>query len=160
MSYHLFSIVYNAHHSGIRGTPYCVHFGRAPADLSVDLTLPKEVVERLETEDELYEVLESRHVIGYASFDPSNDTPLPSPNLLPFSHLSLLEPASGSELDIHVSFFSYDEVPESEYASSIVMSSQQPPLEEPSVLSPLIPTSSIPADTDDASYDECTITHW
>ena len=30
---------------------------------------------------------------------------------------------------------------------------QQPPLEEPSVLSPLIPTSSIPADTDDTSYD-------
>ena len=45
----------NVHYCGIRGTPpYCVHFWRAPADLSVDLTLPKEVVERLETEDELY----------------------------------------------------------------------------------------------------------
>ena len=29
----------NAHHSGIRGTPYCVHFGRAPADLSVNLNV-------------------------------------------------------------------------------------------------------------------------
>ena len=65
-----------AHHGGIRGTPYCVHFGRAPADLSVDLTLPKEVVERLEIKDELYEVLKSRQVIGYASFDPSPPTGL------------------------------------------------------------------------------------
>ena len=112
----------NTHHSGIRGTPYCVHFGRAPADLSVALTLPKEVVERLETEDELYDILESRQVIGYASFDPSSDIALPSPNPLPFSHLSLLEPASGSELDIHVTSFPYDEVLDSEYASSIVMS--------------------------------------
>ena len=54
----------NAKHSDISGTPYCVHFGRSPADLSMDLTLPKEVVERLETEDERYEVLESRQVIG------------------------------------------------------------------------------------------------
>ena len=143
----------NAHHSGIRGTPYCVHFGRAPADLSVDLILPKEVVERLETEDELYEILESRQVIENASFDPSSDIPLPSPNQLPFSHLSLLEPASGSEVDVHVSSFPYDEVPESEYASSIVLSSQQPPLKEPSVLPSLMSTSSIPADTDDTSYD-------
>ena len=75
----------NAHHSGIRGTPYCVHFGRAPADLSVDLILPKEVVEQLETEDELYEILESRQVIGYGSFDPSRETALPSPNPFPFS---------------------------------------------------------------------------
>ena len=119
----------NAHHSGIRGTPYCVHFGRAPADLSEDLTLAR----------------------GYASFDPSSNTPLPSPNPLPFSHLSLLEPASGSEVDI--SSFPYDEVPESEYASSIVLSSQQPPLKEPSVLSTLMPTSSIPVDTNDTSYD-------
>ena len=103
-----------------------------PADLSVNLILPKEVVERLETEDGLYEILESRQVIGYASFDPSSDTPLPSLNPLPFSHLSLLEPVSGSEVDI--STFPYDEVPESEYASSIVLSSQQPPLKEPSVL--------------------------
>ena len=65
----------------------------------------------------------------------------------------MLEPASGLELNIHVSSFPYEEVPESEYASSIVMSSQQPPLEEPSVLSPLKPTSSMPAGTDDTSYD-------
>ena len=55
--------------------------------------------------DKLYEVLESRQVIRYASFDPSSDTPFPSPNSLPFSHLSLLEPASGSEVDVHVSSF-------------------------------------------------------
>ena len=116
---------------------------RAPADLSVDLTLPKEVVEWLETEDELYEILESRQMIGYASFDSSSDTPLPSPNPPPFSHLSLLEPASGSELDIHVSSLPYDELSESEYAYSIVLSSQQPPLEEPSVMSSLMPTSPI-----------------
>ena len=52
--------------------------------------------------------------------------------------------ASGSEVD---------EVPESVYASSIVLSSQQPPLEEPFVLPSLMPTSSIPADTNDTSYD-------
>ena len=88
----------NAYHSGIRTTPYRVHFGKAPADLSVDMTLPKEVVERLETEDDLCGVLESRQVIGYASFDPSSDTPIASPNPLPFSHLSLQESASGAEV--------------------------------------------------------------
>ena len=143
----------NAYHSGIRTTPYRVHFVRAPADLSVDMTLPKEVVERLETEDDLCGVLESRQVIGYASFDPSSDTPLASPNPLPFSHLSLQEPASVTELGGPVSSFTYDEVPESEYTSSIGMSSQQPPLEEPSILSPLLPSSSLPAETDDNSYD-------
>ena len=66
----------------------------------------------------------------------------------------MLEPASGLKLNIHVSSFPYEEVPESEYASSIVMSSQQPPLEEPSVLSSLKPTSSMPAGTDDTSYDK------
>ena len=44
---------HNAYHSGIRATSYCVHFWRAPADLSVDMTLTEEVVERLETEDDL-----------------------------------------------------------------------------------------------------------
>ena len=143
----------NAYHSGIRTTPYRVHFGRAPADLSVDMTLPKEVVEQLETEDDLCGVLESRQVIGYASFDPSSDTPIASPNPLPFSHLSLQEPASGVGLGGPVSTFTYDEVPESEYTSSIGMSSQQPPLEEPSILSPPLPSSSLPAETDDNSYD-------
>ena len=33
------------------------------------------------------------------------------------------------------------------------MSSQQPPLEEPSILSPLLPSSSLPAETDDNSCD-------
>ena len=141
----------NAYHSGIRTTPYRVHFGRAPADLSVDMTLSKEVVERLETKDDLCGVLESRQVIGYASFDPSK--PIASPNPLPFSHLSLQEPASGAEVGGPVSSFIYDEVPESEYTSSIGMSSQQSPLEEPSILFPLLPSSSLPAETDDNSYD-------
>ena len=48
--------------------------------------------------------------------------------------------------------FTYDEVPESEYASSIVMSSQKPQLEETSILPPLLP-SSMPAETDENSYD-------
>ena len=113
----------------------CALWERAPVDLSIDLSLPKHVMERLETENELYEILGSRQVIGYASFDPSSDTSLPPPNPLPFSHLSLLELASGSEVDIHVSSFPYDELPEREYAPSIVMSSHQPQLEEPSVLS-------------------------
>ena len=74
--------------------------------------------------------------------------------ILPFSHLSLQEPASiGAELGGPVSSFTYDEVPESEYTSSNGMSSQQPPLEEPSILSPLLPSSSLPAETDDNSYD-------
>ena len=68
-----------------------MHFGRAPADLSVDMTLPKEVVQRLETEDNLCGVPESRQVFGYASFDPSSDTPLASRNPPPFSHLSQQE---------------------------------------------------------------------
>ena len=71
---------------------------------------------------------ESRQVIGYASFDPSSDTPIASPNPLLFSHLSLQEPASGAELGGPVRSFTYDEVPESEFTSSIGMSSQQPPL--------------------------------
>ena len=62
------------------------------ANLSVDMTLPKEVVERIETEDDLCESLEFRQVIGYASYGPT-------PNLLPFSHLSLYEPASRTEVD-------------------------------------------------------------
>ena len=130
-----------------------MHFGRAPADLIVDMTLPKEVVERLETEDDLCGVLESRQVIGYTSFDPSSDTPIASPNPLPFSHLSLQEPASVAEVGEPVSSFTYDEVPESEDTSSIWMYSQQPPLEEPSILSPLLPSSPFPAETDDNSYD-------
>ena len=149
----------NAYHSGIRATSYRVHFGRPPADLSVDMTLPKEVVERLETEDDLCGILESRQVIGYASFDPSSDTPLASPNPLPFSHLFLQEPACGAEVGGPVSSFTYDEVPESEYTSSIGMSSRQPPLEEPSMLSPLFPSSSLPAETDDNSY-YIRATHW
>ena len=92
-------------------------------------------------------------MIGYASFDHSSDTPIASPNSLPFSHISLQDPASGAEVGGPVSSFTYNEVPESEYTSSIGMSSQQPQLEEPSILSPLLPSSSLPAGTDDNSYD-------
>ena len=70
------------------------------------------------------------------------------------NQLSLQEPASiGAELGGSFSSFTYDQVPESEYTSSIGMSSQQPPLEEPPILSPLLPSSSLPAETDDNSYD-------
>ena len=48
----------NAYHSGICATPYRVYFGRAPADLSVDMTLSNEVVERFETENDQCGVLE------------------------------------------------------------------------------------------------------
>ena len=72
-------------------------------------------------------------MIGYASFDPSSDTPLASPNPLPFSHFSLQEPASEAEVDGPVSSFTYDEIPESEYTYSIVMFSKKPQLEEPPV---------------------------
>ena len=81
------------------------------------------------------------YLVSKTSFDPSSDTPIASPNPLPFSHLSLQEPASGAELGGSVSSFTYYEVPESKYTSSIGMSSQQPPLEEPSILSPLSPSS-------------------
>ena len=141
----------HAFHSGIRATPYRVHFGRAPADL--DMALPEGSGRADQDRDDLCGVLESRQVIGYASFDPSSDTPIASSNPLSFSHLSLQEPASGVKLGGSVSSFTYDEVPESEYASSIGMSSQQPPLEEPSILSPPLPSSSLPAETDDNSYD-------
>ena len=55
----------NAYYSGTRTTPYRVYFGRAPTDLIVDMTLPKEVVERLEIEDDLYgESLDSTQQTG------------------------------------------------------------------------------------------------
>ena len=79
VSYLMCSILRIVFITGIRATPYRVHFGRAPADLSVDMTLPKEVVERLETEDNLCGVMESRQVIGDASFDPAVIHPEPRP---------------------------------------------------------------------------------
>ena len=42
-----------ANHRGINATPFSVHFGRTPPDLSVDMQLPREVVQPLETEDQL-----------------------------------------------------------------------------------------------------------
>ena len=147
-----------AFHSGINCTPFSVYFGRKPADLVADLTLPSEIVSGLETEDQLDEVLECRQVTEFVPFTSSAATPLSSPSPLPISHLTLHEPASEAEVDRRTgssqAYFSYDEALISEYASS------QPQLTEdildadsPSILSPLLPTSSMPAATDDNSYD-------
>ena len=56
-----------SHHRGINATPYSVHFGRTPPDISVDMSLPREAVLPLETEDQLGQALGSRQVIEYAN---------------------------------------------------------------------------------------------
>ena len=83
-----------SYHRGINATPYSVHFGRAPPDISIDMSLPREVVLPLETEDQLEQALGSRQVIEYASQDAATPTALPSPTPIPLSHLSLQESAS------------------------------------------------------------------
>ena len=85
-----------SNHHGNNATPYSVHFGRTPPDLSVDMSLPREVVQPLETEDQLEQAIDSRRVIEY--LDSATPTALPSPNLIPLSHLSLQE--SPSEADM------------------------------------------------------------
>ena len=87
-----------ANHRGINATPFSVHFGRTPPDLSVDMQLPREVVQPLETEEQLEQALGSRQVIEYASLDSATPAALPSPSLIPLSHLSLQE--SPSEADM------------------------------------------------------------
>ena len=147
-----------AFHSGINCTPFPVYFGRKPANFVADLTLPSEIVSGLETEDQLDEALGCRQVTEFVPFTSSAATPLSSPSPLPISHLTLHEPASEAEVDRRTgssqAYFSYDEALISEYASS------QPQLtkdtldaDSPSILSPLLPTSSMPAATDDNSYD-------
>ena len=42
-----------SHHRGINATPCSVHFGRTPLDISVNMSLPREAVQPLETEDQL-----------------------------------------------------------------------------------------------------------
>ena len=91
-------------------------------------------------------------MIEFVLFTSSAATPLSLPSPLPISHLTLHEPASEAEVDRRTgssqAYFSYDEALISEYPSS------QPHLPEdildadlPSILSPLLPTSSMPATT-------------
>ena len=42
-----------SHHRRINVTPYSVHFGRTPPDISVDMSLPRVAALPLETEDQL-----------------------------------------------------------------------------------------------------------
>ena len=58
------------------------------------MSLPREVVLPLETEDQLEQALGSRQVIEYASQDAATPTALPSTTPFPVSHLSLQESAS------------------------------------------------------------------
>ena len=51
-------------HRGINATPYAVHFGRTPPEISVDMSLPREVVLPFETEDQLEQVLGCRQVLN------------------------------------------------------------------------------------------------
>ena len=99
-----------------------MYFGRKPADLVADLTLPSEIMSGLETEDQLNEVLECRQVIEFVPFTSSAAKSLSSPSLLLISHLTLHEPASEAEVDRRTgsskAYFSYDEAFISEYASS------------------------------------------
>ena len=58
------------------------------------MSLPREAVLPLETEDQLEQVLGNRQAIEYASQDAATPTALPSPTPIPLSHLSLQESAS------------------------------------------------------------------
>ena len=78
----------------LNATPYSVHFGRTPPDISVDMSLPREAGLPLETEDQLEQALGNRQVIEYASQDAATPTALPSATPIPLSHLSLQESAS------------------------------------------------------------------
>ena len=135
----------------------CV-FLEETSGLVADLTLPCEIVSGLETEDQLDEVLECRQVIEFVPFTSSATTPLSSPSPLPISHLTLYEPASEAEVDRRTgpsqAYFSYDEALINEFASS--QSHLQEDIldvDSPSILSPLLPTSSMTVATDDNSYD-------
>ncbi|KAI6650725.1 hypothetical protein LOD99_7776 [Oopsacas minuta] len=77
----------NAYHSGIKATPFFVHFERTPPDLSVDMLLPCKVLNTLDDDDQLEHALATRQVTEYAH---TPHTPPPSPML--FSSLSLQEP--------------------------------------------------------------------
>ena len=68
--------------------------GRRPPDISADMSLPREAVLPLETEDQLEQALGRRQVIEYASQDAATPTALPSATPIPLSHLSLQESAS------------------------------------------------------------------
>ena len=57
------------------------------------MSLPREVVLPLETEDQLEQALGSRQVIGYASQAAATPTALHSPTPIPLSHLFLQESA-------------------------------------------------------------------
>ncbi|KAI6658895.1 KRAB-A domain-containing protein 2-like [Oopsacas minuta] len=52
----------NAYHSGIKATPFSVHFERTPPDLSVDMLLPSEVLNTLNDDDQLEHALATRQV--------------------------------------------------------------------------------------------------
>ena len=49
-----------SHHLGINATPYSAHLGRTPTDISVDMSLHREAVLSLETEDQLEHALGDR----------------------------------------------------------------------------------------------------
>ena len=58
------------------------------------MSLPREVVLPLETEDQLEQALGTRQVFEYASQDAATPTALPSPTPIPLSHLSLQDSAN------------------------------------------------------------------
>ncbi|KAI6651820.1 KRAB-A domain-containing protein 2-like [Oopsacas minuta] len=84
----------NAYHSGIKATPFSVHLGRTPPDLSVDMLLPSEVLNTLDDEDQLEQALATRQVTEYAH----TPHPPPPPSPMSLTSLSLQEPAD--EIDI------------------------------------------------------------
>ncbi|KAI6657085.1 hypothetical protein LOD99_15871 [Oopsacas minuta] len=83
---------------GIKTTPFSVHFGRTPPDLSVDMLLPREVLNTLDDEDQLEQPLATRQVTKYVEIPQTPPLP-PSPMLL--TRLSLQEPTV--EIDISAS---------------------------------------------------------
>ncbi|KAI6651089.1 KRAB-A domain-containing protein 2-like [Oopsacas minuta] len=81
-----------------QATPFSVHFGRTPPDLSVDMLLLSEVLNTLDDEDQLEQVLATRQVTEYAHTPHTPPPPPPPPSPMLLTSLSLQEPTD--EIDI------------------------------------------------------------
>ena len=139
--------------------------GRTPPDISVDMSLPREAVLPLETEDQLEQALGSRQVIKYASQDAATPIAIPSSTPIPLSHLSLQESASDVLLAAvplpessppHLSR-SYDLVANDFPSDPFLLGSQQANSDEdndsPTASPPLTPVPHLLRESYDDSYD-------
>ena len=84
-------------HSALGRSPFEVHFGRTPPDLSVDLMLPQESVDSLNTEDDVKKALHMDGQIIEFSTQTTETTAVPVPRsstpiLPPLSRMTLCQP--------------------------------------------------------------------